>query len=223
MPPTAIDHVLLKPSFELESFMQISLTAVQVHEHGAAAAGTFRFGAQESGGFRSNRTVRFQWRADGDMRMNFQVKGLDASHFRALYGLSTAELATRGVQTCLADSTPGYPCRVSLRDAEPGERLLLLNYLHQPAHTPYRSSHAIFVVDGAETVRPRPGEVPELLSRRQLAVRAFDQEHMMTEAVLVEAGQAADAFECLLANRHNRYLHVHNAARGCFLASVHGG
>ena len=44
--------------------------------------------------------------------------------------------------------TIGFPDRIELRDAEPGERLILVNYVHQPADTPYRASHAVFVLEG---------------------------------------------------------------------------
>ena len=47
-----------------------------------------------------------------------------------------------------------------MRDIEPGETALLLNYTHQPAGTPYRASHAIFVREGATAVYEAVDEVP---------------------------------------------------------------
>ena len=79
----------------------------------------------------------------------FQVSALPANRFSHLYGLGDDELNDIGVVVMTADSKPGFPCRVSLTDAEPGTRMLLLNYEHQDAATPYRSRHAIFVADGA--------------------------------------------------------------------------
>ncbi|MDP9111664.1 MAG: DUF1203 domain-containing protein, partial [Candidatus Eremiobacteraeota bacterium] len=81
--------------------------------------------------------------------ITFTITGLPVEPFRHLFGRSTEELAAVGVQRCLATQSPGFPDRIELRDAEPGESLLLLNYTHQPAYTPYRSSHAIFVREGA--------------------------------------------------------------------------
>src|SRR5262245_22610552 len=81
----------------------------------------------------------------GAAAVSFLIKGLDPKPFRHLLGLSDDELRAHGVVRHVADRKPGYPDRIELRDAEPGERLLLLNYVHQPADTPYRSSHAIFV------------------------------------------------------------------------------
>jgi len=60
----------------------------------------------------------------------------------SLYGLNDEALIQFGARRYIADTMPGFPCRVTLKDAEPGERVLLINYVHQPADTPYRASHA---------------------------------------------------------------------------------
>jgi hypothetical protein len=60
--------------------------------------------------------------------LSYQITGLDLAPFQRFYGLSAAALAEHGVKRCIADAKPGYPDRVELRDAEPGERLLLLNF-----------------------------------------------------------------------------------------------
>lgn len=152
--------------------------------------------------------------------MNFQVMPLDHMAFRHLYGMGDQALAPYGAIPCIADTKPGFPCRVSLRDAEPGERLLLLNFQHQPACNPYQAAHAIFVIDGASSVNPRPGELPDMLAGRRLSVRAFDDNDMMTDAAIAELGHAAPVFQHLLASDRNRYLHVHTAERGCYLAKI---
>jgi hypothetical protein len=156
----------------------------------------------------------------GGFVMGFRVVGLPASRFEQLYGLSEEALAEKGIRAYVADSKPGFPCRVSLRDAEPGERVLLLNFEHQPAGTPYRSAHAIYVKDGAQDAEPEPGEVPEVLRSRLLSVRAFDGQGMMVDADLADGREAGAVFERLLANPAVAYLHVHNAKRGCYAARV---
>jgi len=150
----------------------------------------------------------------------FRVVGLPSSQFRSLYGLSEQDLAARGIEVKVADTAPGFPCRVSLRDAEPGARMLLLNFEHQPAATPYRASHAIFVQDGAEDAHPGVNEVPEVLARRTLSVRAFDQAGQMLDGLVVPGREAAPVFERLLSAPGTAYLHVHNAGRGCYAARV---
>jgi len=152
--------------------------------------------------------------------MNFHVLPLSSITFRHLYGMSEAELVTHDAFAYVADQKPGFPCRVELRDAEPGERLILLNYEHQGANNPYRAAHAIFVIDGAVEAVPEVNEVPAVLARRQLSVRAFDGQDMMTDAAVVDGREATASFQALLANPSNHYLQVHTAARGCYLARV---
>jgi hypothetical protein len=150
----------------------------------------------------------------------FRVVGLESSLFRPLYGLSDEDLARRGVEVHVADAPRGFPCRVSLRDAPAGTRMLLLNFEHQPAETPYRSRHAIFVEDGAEEAHPGVDEVPEVLASRTLSVRAFDAAGQMVDGVVVNGREAGPLFERLLAAPKTAYLHVHNAGRGCYAARV---
>jgi hypothetical protein len=133
---------------------------------------------------------------------------------------SDDELRARGVVRRTADHSPGFPCRVSLRDAEPGETVLLLNYEHQPADTPYRASHAIYVREGAVEARPGVGEVPDVLRRRLLSVRAFDADGMMVDADVAEGGALEPVIARLFGDPAVAYLHVHNAKPGCYAARV---
>lgn len=151
--------------------------------------------------------------------MTYRVLGLSAEPFRPLYGLPDAELVARGVQRVTADAKPGYPDRVELRDAEPGETLLLLNWTHQPADTPYRASHAIFVREGAE--QPHEGEaLPEAMRIRPLSLRAWSADGHMLDADLVDGAQADAAIRRMLDGERVAYLHAHYARRGCYAARI---
>src|SRR5262249_35639552 len=122
-----------------------------------------------------------------------------------------------------ADAMPGYPCRVTLEDVEPGETLLLLNHEHLPVDSPYRSRHAIFVREGAETAARYEDVVPLQLERRLLSVRSFDGEGMMVDADVVEGSALSELIDRMFADPSVEYLHVHNAKRGCFAARVDRG
>jgi len=152
--------------------------------------------------------------------MSFRVKGLEADQFVHLYGLSDEELRAQGVLRYRADSSPGFPDRIEMRDAQPGEHLLLLNHEHLPVDSPYRSNHAIFVREGARKAYDEIDQVPAVMAVRQLSVRAFDDLGMMRDAALVDGREAATMFERLLADPAVSYLHVHNAARGCYSGRV---
>ena len=152
--------------------------------------------------------------------MSFRITGLSPEPFRPLFGLTDEQLAAKGVRRYVADSKPGFPDRVELRDAEPGESLLLLNYTHQPANSPYNSSHAIFVLESAKERYNRIDEVPEVLRVRTLSLRAFDKEDFIVDADLVDGRQIEGLIERYLDNPKVAYIHVHYAKYGCYAGRV---
>jgi hypothetical protein len=152
--------------------------------------------------------------------MSYRITGLDPTPFRNLFGLSDEKLGRLSVKRVVADAKPGYPDRVELRDAEPGETLLLLNYLHQPADTPYRASHAIFVREGATAAYEGLDETPECLRIRPISLRAFDAAGMMVDADLASGREVEAAIRRLLANPAAAYIHAHYAKRGCYAARI---
>lgn len=152
--------------------------------------------------------------------MAFQISPLPAQPFAPLFGLSDEVLAVRGVQRVRVEAPHAAPCRVSLIDAVPGESVLLLNYEHQSAPTPYRSAHAIFVREHARVAEPEVGEVPDPLRRRTLSVRAFDAAGNMRDADLTEGRELEALVDRLFADPQTAYLHAHYARRGCYAARI---
>ena len=152
--------------------------------------------------------------------MSFRITGLDAAPFRRLYGLSDEELRGFGVKRLIADAKPGFPDRIELRDVEQGEALLLLNYLHQPADTPYKASHAIFIREWAETPYQVFDDTPEVLWIRPISLRAFDASGDMIDADLTSGGDLKAPIERLFANPEAAYIHAHYAKRGCYAARI---
>ena len=150
----------------------------------------------------------------------FVVHGIDPAPFLPLQKLSDAALAERGVVRMIADAKPGFPCRVTLEDAEPGEAVLLLNYEHLPVTSPYRSCHAIFVREGVTASAAVENRLPEQLSRRLLSIRAFDDAGMMVDAEVLEGAGAEPLVRDWLGRGDVAYLHAHDARRGCFAARI---
>lgn len=150
--------------------------------------------------------------------MTFRILPLPRAEFEPLFALDPAALADRGVIPMTVDADFGFPCRIGLRDLRPGETALLLNYEHQPAATPFRSSHAIFVGADSAPAGLEPGEVPEMLARRPLSIRSFDADGMMLDADLCDGGEAAGLIDRLLAEPRATEAHIHLARRGCFAA-----
>jgi len=150
--------------------------------------------------------------------MPFTVTGLSPDPFIPLYGLTDAELAEHRALRVVADG-PGFPERIELRDAEPGETLLLVNYEHQPADTPFRSSYAVYVREGATEPQSADG-LPEVLRRRLLSLRAFTADGMLVDGDVTEGSTAEPLIERMLADKSVAYIHAHAARYGCYLARI---
>jgi hypothetical protein len=152
--------------------------------------------------------------------MQFQVHALPFDAFQPLMALTDAELAARNVRRVRADGRPAYPCRVSLQDADEGECLLLLSYEHHRVATPYRASGAIYVREAAQRARPPVNDIPALLRRRVLSLRAYDADGMMVSAEVVAGTDAEAGIARLFANARTEYLHVHYAQPGCYACRI---
>ena len=114
--------------------------------------------------------------------MSFTISGLPVEEFEPLFGLGDEPLAERGVIRQKVDQRPGYPCRVSLEDPEVGEDMLLMNYESHRTTSPYRSSYAIYVREGAAPSAIYEDELPPVLKGRPIALRLFDMDGMLIGA-----------------------------------------
>jgi hypothetical protein len=128
-------------------------------------------------------------------------------------------LRRQGGEIFVADSTPGYPCRQCLRDAEPGEELLLVSHDPFDGPSPYRSASPIFL-HRQPCVPWAASEIPEQLSCRQLSVRAFDDAEMMVDAAVIAGSDLAATIDAMFASVGVHHLHVHNVGRGCWATRV---
>lgn len=151
--------------------------------------------------------------------MTYRIKGLEPAPFAALFDLDDAQLESQGMTRMTVDN-PNFPCRVSLRDADIGDEVILLNHVSHGGSNPYRASHAIFVSRSAREPAEYVDAIPPALDRRILSLRAFDADGMMTDAALAQPGEADPAIRKLLTNPTADYVDAHNAIRGCFAARI---
>jgi hypothetical protein len=151
--------------------------------------------------------------------MAYRIAGLASDEFAPLVTLSEEALAARGARRLKAGEG-GFPCRVSLEEAEPGESLLLLNYASHYVDGPFRTTYAIYVREAAEASATYVDQVPPMFDRRTLSLRAFDGEGMLRGALLAMPGEADSRIRELLSLPEIASVHAHNAAYGCFLAKI---
>src|SRR4051812_47028564 len=153
--------------------------------------------------------------------MSFVVTGLPIAPFQPLFDLSDAALAERRIVRRRVDAPRGFPCRVTLQDAEVGETVLLMNYEHQPADTPFRASHAIYVREGDHPTRRDIDAIPPALAvRPHISLRAFTAEGMLVDAEVAPGADLPPVIERLLQREDVAYLHAHYAGMGCYAARI---
>jgi hypothetical protein len=150
--------------------------------------------------------------------MSFLISALPKSQFEHLFELPSAALASYRAVRVVADKKPGFPCRVSLADAEIGEEVILVNHEHQPADSPYRASHAVFVRQAANEAQPNVDETPRMLRSRVLSLRGFDEKGMMLMTDVVDGKALEEAIGEIFQNASVAYIHIHFAGAGCYAA-----
>lgn len=154
------------------------------------------------------------------MNSSFKLIALPSEQFAALFARSEAELYATGARRMVVDEKPGFPCRVSLADAEVGETVLLVPFIHHEVSSPYRASGPIFVRSGAKTANPGVNEIPDMFRHRLLSIRGYDEAAMLAVAEVVHGSELEEAIGSLFANEHIAYIHIHNAAPGCYNCTV---
>lgn len=147
---------------------------------------------------------------------SFVLSGLKPETFAPLFDLDQAQLAARQMSRVTASAAFGFPCRVSLVDAQEGEELLLLPYMHQAADSPFRASGPIFVRRGASVAELAPDEVPDAVLRRLISVRAYDASHRIVAGEVCEGTGVGAWLQQIFDDAAIAYAHLHYARYGCF-------
>ena len=127
------------------------------------------------------------------------------------------------LETTIASTNPGYPCRVCLRDAEIGESLLLFSYSAFKRPHPSWSVGPVFIHANDCAPSSDRREVPLQLRIRLLALRSYDDADQMVGCDLVEGAQLEELVERLFEDPLAQYIHVHNARAGCFACRIDRG
>tara|TARA_R110000765_G_scaffold201722_1_gene307137 strand:- start:167 stop:673 length:507 start_codon:yes stop_codon:yes gene_type:complete len=160
--------------------------------------------------------INQRWR----IPMTYQITGLNPDIATAFENAGDAELSSLGAVRMIATSRPGFPCRISLEDADVGEEVILFHHTSHDVDTPYRNCYAIFVRTGLSAAAQYIDAVPPVFDGRNLAMRAFGEDAMLKTASLASPGEADRVIRQLFELDEVAYIDVHNAAYGCFAARV---
>ena len=151
--------------------------------------------------------------------MTYRIEALPVAPFAPCFTMTEAELAAVGARRWIADAPGRAPCRVSLRDAAVGERLVLVHHAHMTdPSSPYRASGPIFVREAAVQAEPVKGKAPEMLRKRPLSLRIYDRRNMMLEGLVIDGTELDARLDEWFDHPATQQVHIHFAPRGCYLA-----
>lgn len=151
--------------------------------------------------------------------MNFKIIAIE-NEFNHLFNLNEDELRSKDIVKMVVDEKPGYPCRVTLEDAEIGEEIILFSFQHHKSDSPYQSSGPIFIRKNAVTPDLDVNEVPKMLLHRFLSLRMYDVKGMMIDAITIEGKKLKNEIKVILKNTLVDYIQIHNSSPGCYNCQV---
>ena len=111
------------------------------------------------------------------------------------------------------------PLRCCLRNARPGEALILFGYEPPIEKSPYREIGAVFAHADACDGPAGDGYPPAWRGRRQV-LRAYDRRGWIRDAIVHEGANPETEIARLLADPQTVQLHSRNVAYGCFMFVV---
>lgn len=153
------------------------------------------------------------------MNINFKIVAIE-NNYNHLFDLTKEELVVKGVIKMVVDVKPGYPCRVSLKDAEIGEDVILFPFKHHLTNSPYQASGPIFVRKNAKIVDLKVNEIPKMLFMRLQSLRIYNEKGIMIDAKTLEGKNIRKEIELIFKNKQASYIQIHNANPGCYNCQV---
>ena len=154
------------------------------------------------------------------MQHHFQVQAIEAPTVQHFFELDDQQLAAQGALRKIVDQKPGFPCRISLKDAEIGEEVILFPYAHHTVDSPYQASGPVFIRRGVATASLALNELPEMLWNRYLSLRAYDNQGMMIDARTIHGAQLSETIQQVFDLPSVIYIQVHNAGPGCYNCQI---
>ena len=153
------------------------------------------------------------------MSIDFKISAIE-NKYNYLFTLNEEELSAKGCVKMIVHEKPGYPCRVSLEDAEIGEEVVLFPFQHHQTNSPYQSSGPVFVRKHAKTANLGVNEIPKMLLHRLLSLRIYNEKGMMIDAKTIEGGNLNSEIEVIFCNKSVNYIQIHNSSPGCYNCQV---
>jgi Protein of unknown function (DUF1203) len=114
----------------------------------------------------------------------------------------------------------GEPLRCCLRNARPGEALILFGYEPPIGDSPYREVGAVFAHAEACGAPERSDSYPAEWRNRRQVLRSYDRRGWIRDAVVHDGSDPEGEIARLFADPEAVQLHSRNVAYGCFMFRV---
>lgn len=149
----------------------------------------------------------------------FTVEAIPAAELDRIRAARTDEAGNRLTPQVLAEG--GSPLRCCLRDADPGEQVLLIAYTPPGTAGAYAELGPVFVHAGRCAGYATPQVYPPGLAHRQQVVRGYDHQGRICGGVLVNDGaEATRVIQDMLAQPGVALVHLRNVGYGCYNFAV---
>ena len=129
-----------------------------------------------------------------------------------------------GAVTYLPGVERSAPCRHCMRQTRAGSDLILLSYspFDHRSRSPYAERGPIFLCGEDCAAHGHPDRLPEIVTSRQVNIRAYDARDFMLYAhsQLADGSDAEGVVAKLLEQPNVRQVHIRTALHGCFLCAV---
>jgi hypothetical protein len=133
----------------------------------------------------------------------------------------------RSIARCADDAasveilaTGGEPLRCCLRNAGPGESLILFNYEPLLPESPYREKGAVFAHASPCLVAPDAHEYPSEWRGKPQVLRAYDVRGWIHAATVHDGASPEAAVRAAFDDSEVVEVHSRNVAYGCFMFAI---
>ena len=149
----------------------------------------------------------------------FIIEPIPPAELARIRAAGTDEAGNRLVPQVLTEGHP--PLRCCLREARPGEELLLIAYTPPGTSGPYAERGPVFIHAAPCPGYQTPDLYPPELSHRQQVVRAYDHQGRIADGILAADGDhATEAIHALLRRPDVSLVHLRNVGYGCYNFAV---